>query len=162
MTTQAKKVLNDLQQSHAMLEIEKDYIKFRVLWVAAITLARAVGHMLDKVDSRQSASMKIVIEQKWKKLKENKNREENKIFFNFIENGRNQILKEYEFGMLFSPTDLVVENVDSVFVASTMVSCIYIPFQDGVYAGEDCRDILAEAIIWWKKYINEIDEQVMY
>ena len=160
MTTQAKKVLNDLQQSHTMLENEEDYIRFRVLWVAAITLARAVGHMLDKVDSKESALMKVVIEQKWKKLKENKNQEDNKIFFKIVENERNQILKEYEFGILSLPVDLVGENADVVFVIFTIDNCIYMPFQEGEYAGEDCRDVLAEAIRWWEKYIDEIDSQV--
>ncbi len=154
MTTQAKKVLNDLQQSHIMLEIEEDYTRFRVLWVAAITLARAVGHTLDKVDSKQSILMKTIVEKKWKDIKNSENRAENIIFFEFIENERNQILKEYEFGMLSSPVDLVIENTDSVF---TLDSCIYMPLQDGKYAGEDCRDVLAEAILWWEKYIYEID-----
>ncbi len=158
MTTQAKKVLSDLKQSHAMLESEEDYTKFRVLWVAAITLARAVGHILDKVDSKQSILMKTTIDKKWKNLKNSKNRSKNIIFFEFIENERNQILKEYEFGMLSSPIDLMVEGKDSVF---TLDSCMYMPLQDGKYAGEDCRDVLAEAITWWKNYICEIDVELV-
>lgn len=158
MTTQAKKVLNDLKQSYAMLENEEDYTKFRVLWVAAITLARAVGHILDKVDSKQSILMKTIIDKKWKNLKNNENRAENIIFFEFIENERNQILKEYEFGMLSSPINLMIEGKDSVF---TLNSCMYMPLQDGKYTGEDCRDVLAEAIIWWENYINEINLAVL-
>ena len=160
MTTQAKKVLGDLRQSYLMLENETHYESFRVLWVAAITLARVTGHILDKVDSRQSETMRITVSNKWKNLKENKEDVVNKIFFEFIEDERNKILKEYEFGLLSSPIDLFVVDTSSIPKIFTLDGGIYIPLQNGFYAGTDCRDVLAEAIQWWEKYINDIDAEV--
>ncbi|WP_010197179.1 hypothetical protein [Psychrobacter sp. PAMC 21119] len=160
MTTQAKKVLGDLRQSYLMLENETNYESFRVLWVAAITLARAIGHILDKVDSRQSELMKVTVSNKWKSLKENKEVAANKIFFEFIEDERNKILKEYEFGLLSSPIDLFVVDTDSIPSKFTLGDGIYIPLQNGFYVGTDCRDVLAEAIQWWEEYINEIDAEI--
>lgn len=160
MTIQAKKVLSDLRQSYEMLENEENYENFRVLWVSAITLARAVGHTLDKVDSRQSELMKRVINSKWKNLKENKEEAGNKIFFEFIEHERNKILKEYEFGVLSSPIELLVVGTDFDLGKFTVGDGIYIPLQSGYYAGTDCRDVLAEAIQWWEKYINGIESEV--
>ena len=36
---------------HRMMEVEIDPDQFRVLWVGALSLLRAVGHVLDKVDA---------------------------------------------------------------------------------------------------------------
>ncbi len=55
----------------------------------------------------------------------------------------------------------MIETVDSVPEICRMDDCIYIPLQDGEYAGEDCRDVLAEAILWWDNYINDIDIEVI-
>lgn len=63
MTATARKTLGDLQVAHALLEMEESTDRFRVLWVASVALCRAVGHVLQKVDSSTSPQLKAAISQ---------------------------------------------------------------------------------------------------
>lgn len=55
MMTRAQTVLDDCRVALQLLEEEKDLQRWRVHWVAALALVRAVGHVLDKVDGADPA-----------------------------------------------------------------------------------------------------------
>ena len=50
MTARARIVLEDCRLALQLLEEETDLRRWRLHWVAAVALVRAVGHVLEKVD----------------------------------------------------------------------------------------------------------------
>jgi hypothetical protein len=152
MSTVARKVLTDCKNAHTFLEEETDATRFRILWVAGVALLRTVGHVLHKVDSTRGPALKTAIDhayQDWKR-----NTEANAVFWDFIEQERNNLLKEYRIGFLSGPVDVVVQPDGAVFSLGENLFC---PIADGRYAGEDCRDVLAEGIAWWERQLDAIE-----
>ncbi len=152
MTTTARRALADCRKALDLLEMESDAAQFRVLWVAAVALLRSVGHVLQKVDSTQSPLVAKAIDDTWERWKTDK--EANAIFFEFIEEERNNILKEYEFGFLSGPVEVLVTPNDEFF---TLEDSMYCPVSGGRFDGEDCRDVVAEGIAWWERELSAID-----
>ena len=149
----ARDVLEDCEKALEMLQIEDSFDRFRVVWVAAIAQVRAVGHVLHKVDGERNPKLRKVIEESFADWKQN--REENAIFWEFIENERNSVLKQYEFGFLFGPMGVIIPAEQEVVDLDEGLFC---PILEGRYEGEDCRDILADAIEWWKNQLNVIEK----
>ena len=71
---------------------------WRIKWVSAVALLRAVGHVLGNVDNNKKINPKLsmVIEEKWKLL--NRSKPKPIIFWQFIEKERNNVIKEYKLG----------------------------------------------------------------
>src|SRR5262245_54808259 len=80
---------------------------WRVHWVACLTLLRAVGHILDKVDGETDARYRAVVTAKWDDWHADKRA--TGIFWDFIEAERNNLLKEYKFGVEPEPEYLASE-----------------------------------------------------
>ena len=116
---------------------------------------RAIGHVLHKVDSERNPKLKNIIENAFSDWK--KNREDNAIFWDFIENERNSVLKQYEFGFLFGPMGVITSDDDEEI--EKLDEGLYCPILVGRYQGEDCRDVLEEAIKWWKKQLTGVEEE---
>lgn len=153
MTITAKKVLDDLKKSYELLETEENAQNFRILWVASASLARAIGHVLDKVDKKVSPELAHVISSLYQTWKSNPG--DNKIFFEFINNERNLVLKEYEFGFLSGPINITIPPEGEEFKLDENLFC---PMSSGHYEGEDCRDVLKMAIAWWEQQLSTIIE----
>jgi hypothetical protein len=150
MIQKARSVLEDCKHAHALLEDEVRPDSFRVLWVAGIALARAVGHVLQKVDAAESGPLKKAVDQAYADWKNN--REDNAIFWEFIEEERNRVLKQYEAGFFAGPVDILAgEQIH------TLDENLFCPITDGRFSGEDCRDVLAEAIKWWERQLAQIE-----
>lgn len=145
-------VLRDCDQAFQMLELEESFDKFRVLWVAAIALVRAVGHVLHKVDGEKDPKLKKIIEDAHKSWKMDK--DTHAIFWEFIEFERNTVLKQYEFGFFFGPIGIIVPAEEKTFELDDGLFC---PIGEGRYEGEDCRDVLEEAIKWWKIQLELVE-----
>jgi len=152
MTATARKVLSDLEAAHEMLETERNAERFRIIWVAAMALCRAVGHVLEKVDSRSSPGLRKAISQAY--VSWHKDREQHKLFHTFIENERNAVLKEYEIGFMSGHAAFTVIPGAT---ATMLPAELFCPLSDGPYSGEDCRDVLAMTIGWWHMQLREID-----
>ncbi len=165
MTTTARQVLQDCQVALSLLEEETVLSRWRVHWVAAITLIRAVGHVLEKIDGK-NAKVKKIANDLFKSWKQG---EENSIFRDFISQERNNVLKEY----VFSPHPL--EKVDVAVLAklrdqhgniintSEVIGIednIYRPLLDGYRGGDDARDVFSDAIKWWEVQLNAIDKKI--
>jgi len=148
----ARKVLSDCRRAHEMLEFEPKDDNFRIVWVAGIALARAVGHVLDEVESKTDQNLSHIIRAKYLSWKQDK--ETSAIFWDFIDDERNRVLKEYEQGFLAGP--IVVTAAGQQF---SLEENLFTPLGDGRYAGEDCRDVLERAILWWESQLNDIEAE---
>lgn len=145
----AREVLADCKHALDLLQDESDPNTFRVLWVAGIALARAVGHVLQKVDGESDNHLKQAVASAYTSWKAN--RASNSIFWDFIEEERNQVLKQYEIGFFGGPVDVLAESE-----LHTLDDNLFCPLADGAFAGEDCRDVLEQAINWWELQLAEI------
>jgi hypothetical protein len=163
----ARQVLDDCRVALQLLEAEKDLQCWRIHWVAALALVRAVGHVLDKVDG---ADPKIGDEahaafKRWKG-----NAPEHVIFREFIDRERNNILKEYEFNL--HPEEHVQVTLigtlqplaggDPIKTAEIIPigENIYRPLLGGFREGDDARDVLSEAMDWWEAELAAIERSV--
>lgn len=163
MTHAARVVLQDAKHAIARHNDTLQSEAFRVSWFAIIGLLRAVGHVLDKVDSEASPAMKQAIKDKWSQLQ--RTRPEPKIFWGFIEGERNRFLKNYEHGISRSIT--VPAATEGYWVTvdcgnsrggefapgSKLESFI----SDGPYAGCYEKDVAWQAYDWWAAYLDEVD-----
>jgi hypothetical protein len=156
MLERAKMVLQDCIHAHALLEDEINLTTFRVLWVSGVALAREVGHVLRKVDAEENDKIKKAVSDVYDSWKNNK--DDNLIFWHFIENERNQILKQYKVGFFPGPVRLIVEKHKVPIGEYTVDDNLFCPIIDGPFAGEDCRDVLREAIDWWEKQLSSIEK----
>jgi hypothetical protein len=165
----AYKVLEDCGLALHMLENEKDADRWRVIWAGAIALVRAVGHVLDKVDGRD-ARIKAISNRLYNQWK--KGNEEDRIFLDFIEAERNNLLKEYESGVhplaeanvLFDYQLVSTEDKSrkiSLKDIAELPDNIYKPMLQGYGEGDDARDVLTEAIEWWERQLKIVCDEVL-
>ena len=162
----AREVLEDCRLALKMLEEEQDLQQWRILWAGAVALSRAVGHVLDKVDGRDAVIKQVAADcfRRWK------HGTEHEIFREFIERERNSLLKEYHSDVhpledvpvamripIFPPNGGEPKMIGQVF---TLDENVYRPMLDGPWEGDDCRDVLGEAISWWGRQLDEIDVKV--
>lgn len=145
MALKARIVLADCRTALDLLQEETRPEVFRLDWVAGVALARAVGHVLQKVDGEHDATIERAVALAYAVWKADKRA-------NFIEEERNQILKEYEFGFLAGPIDGVAGGA-----LRSLDEHLYCLIADGAFAGEDCRDILDLAMKWWKSQLDRIE-----
>jgi len=143
-------VLEDAWHAHELLEGESSPETFRVLWVSGVALARAVGHVLDKVDGASDPRLRLAVDEAWAAWRGDP--EGNAVFWRFIEDERNQVLKQYEVGFFSGPALLTVEGQE--FQLGEQLFC---GMTDGPFAGEDCRDVLAEALRWWETQLHAVE-----
>lgn len=163
MTTSARLVLADCKQAASEIDSGVQGSAWRLRWVTSVVLLRAVGHVLDKVDSSRSANHKFAIDAAWKALQQSKPQPE--IFWQFIEDERNSILKEYRLsagqGVTVRPGIVTFNLKTGEQHASEGLSPIYhYVINDGAFKGRDQRHVLREAIEWWQGYLDAIDSNV--
>ena len=163
MTAAARRVLGDCEAALNMLEDEEDERRWRVLWAGAMALLRTVGHVLRNVDGAD-ASVHRVVDAAWGRWKAD--RSSNAVFWEFIEEERNNILKEYRFSVLDSAeVGLVVvarEDEDSGHPVQDEAvfspgENLFRPLVDGFGTGEDARDVYGEALQWWDAELSRIE-----
>ena len=104
--------------------------------VAAIALVRTVGHVLKNIDSRDDRKLKRVVDNKFETWRQN--REKSKVFW------------------YFAPIVTTAESEHARRIGSNL----YCPVAEGVYAGEDVRDVLKEAVAWWRRELRRLKNQV--
>ena len=148
-----------------MLENETEYARWRVHWVAALALVRAVGHVLKKIDGKD-ARYRVSIDAAFVEWKSN--RSKHAIFWDFIEEERNSILKEYQFNVHpMEEVDVLVSSTLRNTVTGENVQVgevvrlgenIYRPIMDGIGEGIDARDMYREALDWWDAELSVIEK----
>lgn len=163
MTVVARRVLGDCHMALNMLDDEEDEQRWRVLWAGAMALLRTVGHVLRKVDGADERVGKAV-DAAWNRWKGD--RSSNAVFWEFIEEERNNILKEYRFSVLDSASvGLVVSShadhaSGGLASDETLVSLgdnLFRPLIEGFRMGEDARDVYDDALRWWDVELSHIE-----
>lgn len=168
MTAKARVVLQDCQHAVANHTLDLQGEEFRVSWVAILTLLRAVGHVLNKADSKSSPAMEQAIKEWWKDI--NASKPEPAIFWQFIENSRNRTIKLYEHGISRKlilegpelegkPTTLWIDQANSrggklIAHDGEVISRL----ADGsAFSGQSERAVALEACKWWRGILDGID-----
>jgi hypothetical protein len=163
VTRAARRVLDDCKFILSKLEDETDDQQWRIHWVAVVTLLRAVGHVLIKVDG-QSEAIRLASDCLFREWKSNDPAHE--IFREFIEKERNNVVKEYAIGISEGPVPVVIsfENPTtgerSGYELEPIGENIYRPMTEGFYEGEDGRTLIELAIDWWEKQLSEIERVI--
>ncbi len=156
----SKKMLHITETALEMLEVVEDRDQVEVLWLAAITSLRAVGHVLDKTDKQNNPQLAPVIDQWWRELKASKTNGENGIFHDFIDAERNDTIKKFCLHYSDDPQNVIVfQKSDKGTTAHEFVldDLLFIPIKDGPFTGEDIRDMIAESIKWWRQQFMQMD-----
>ena len=163
MTAAARRVLGDCEAVLDLLEDEEDDRRWRVLWAGAMALLRAVGHVLHKVDGKDPVARSL-IDAAWDRW--NADKAANAIFWEFVEKERNNILKQYRFGVLDSAVvGLAVLEIDRetghavavVESPAVLDENLFRPMDKGYRLGVDGRDVYQEALLWWDTELSRIE-----
>ena len=161
MTVAARRVLADCAAALEMLEDERDEQRWRVLWIGAVALLRAVGHVLRNVDGqspRTGAAINAAYE-RW-----TAQQPEHLVFQEFIAKERNNILKEYRLNVLDSAEAHLAVVVDDSDAGKTTDETPFVlnenlfrPVTVGFGVGEDARDVYREGIRWWDAELSRLE-----
>lgn len=167
MTDKARIVLQDCHHAVARHTLDLQGEELRVSWVAILTLLRAVGHVLDKVDGKASPAMAQAVAEWWKAM--NASKPEPAIFWQFIEGARNRVVKLYEHGIWRQlvlegpehkgkPTTIWVDQANSRGGKVTSEDGHVISqLAHGPFAGRVERDVALEACKWWHEVLDGLD-----
>jgi len=157
----ARVVLSDALRAVELCENAKNEQDFRVHWVAAISLLRAVGHVLKAVD-REEYPWRAPIDKAWAEW--NADRKKHDVFWAFIRHERNLTLKEYELSFWRDTPSipLVVTRPPAAGGDTAAEHCeipveIYRPMTGGPFEGDDARDVLTSAAEWWERELTGIE-----
>ncbi|GJL96079.1 MAG: hypothetical protein DHS20C05_24840 [Hyphococcus sp.] len=113
-------------------------------WLSGVVSMRAVGHVLQKVDSRVSNLHKSIIDNFWACTKKQKPA----IFWEFIDNERNMLIKEGKVGAAFQ------KHTYSKFLVDYNRSYEDLVQQNGEFVGlewegDDALRLYEIALVWW-------------
>ena len=157
---EARRVLADCEAALEMLEDERDEQRWRVLWVGALALVRAVGHVLWKVDGRIIPEAREAMKAAYGSWKSKQS--EHLVFREFIEKERDNILKEYRMNVLdSSEVAVVVGDPEAGYTTDILDENLWRPRAEGFGVGEDARDVYGEAIRWWDEQLTRLEAVVI-
>lgn len=162
MTEHAREVLRDCERALADFRSAANTNYWRTRWVALVTLLRAVGHVLDKVDRKSETALSAAITAAWSDLQ---TRDASyAIFHDFIDSERNNVLKSYEFGMHLTITmrlGTITLNRDTGEETTTPSGeTTYEYFFRNGFPGDDPIALCEKAIAFWHWYLDRIDASV--
>ena len=115
---------------------------WRRRYFAAITLVRAVGHVLDRVESEKSEAHRKAIARSWNRIKSKK------LFTEFIKPDRDSVLKTYS-----ALTKLEARVEPSETKVSLVVG-------SGEYEGEDAIGLIERASELWEVETSRIETHI--
>ena len=156
MGLRAREPLDYAEWALSRLDEVDNPTEFRVLWAAAVSLLRAVGHVLDKLDALDP-KIRVEVDRAWLRWKSG--RETDAIFWDFVDKECNLILKEYGFGYehgLFELVGRPVEGGEPISLGRLPLY-VFAPLAEGRYEGQDARDVALEAVEWWKTELAQIE-----
>lgn len=164
MALVARKTLADCEVAHELLKQEKqESATWRPHWVGCLALLRAVGHVLRNVDRETDDKHRAVINATWDEWKSTKDKGDNAIFWNFIEAERNNLLKEYKFGVEPEPTYIVTEEGDRIVTEEgepIVTEDDYFRLSHAGFEDKEARDVIGEAIKWWHEQLGAIEAKL--
>lgn len=154
----AREVYNDaVLAAKALDEADNEEMR-RIHWVSSITLLRASMHVLDKVDRKKSAELSDKVREAWVELKASKPQPE--IFWGFIEEERNLVLKQYEIRPDVEDSFLLLENGEGYLLnedGSRLALEGFFVLQGGPFKGSCGKKILGIALDWVDQFLAKIE-----
>jgi hypothetical protein len=162
MTSHAREVFEDCKIAASELRDGVAGQEWRIRWVTTVALLRAVGHVLRNVDAHTDALLESIVTEEWNKLSATK--PEPAIFWQFIEDERNNILKEYR---LSAGLDITVRpgtghlnlNTGEQWGEPGLPTLYDYRMKSGPYTGIDQREVLRQALSWWDSYLGKIEHK---
>ena len=161
-------ILDDCRHLLSELRQNPREVSWRTRWLATVVMLRAVGHVLEhETKNSTDAALRAAAQRWWKSLGESE--PEPAIFWQFIYDDRNALLKEYSFTATQSPSRLARSegragrsSSNTVFVFTPLGMEIFdeTPSYEMVlspFTGRDARDIIDEAIQWWGRQLQAIE-----
>ncbi|WDR02485.1 hypothetical protein PSQ19_18125 [Devosia algicola] len=127
-----------LFENSDIVDRNEELPEWRLHWISGIALLRTIGHVLAKVDSQYSLTHAAIVAGFWATLKAD--RQSSDIFWNFIEEERNNILKTYTFGAKLSRSE----------------NGYFIEFADG----QDAFQLFREALYWWRYHLELLEREL--
>lgn len=119
-------------------DVDEDRPDWKLFWVAGIALLRAIGHVLAKSDAIVSPKHKVEVNKLWEEWKSAPT--ENAIFWDFIEDERNNILKTYEFGAKLAKNE----------------GGYYVSYKNE----EDAFGMFRNAVYWWRYHLEALERRL--
>jgi len=118
--------------------------------------------VLRKVDALTDPALEKIINEEWSKLQNSK--PEPRIFWEFIDEERNNILKEYQIsagqGVTIRPgTTHINLKTGEQKSEQSLPTLYHYTINSGYYKGKEQKDVLSEAIEWWEEYLKNIETQ---
>src|SRR5262249_43373254 len=135
-------------------------------WMAVVGLLRAVGHVLHNVDRRVDPKLRRIIDAELEALIETKPKPY--IFWQFIQDERNTVLKEYRFRSHRRAWSIGGSTGVGATTATGIVTVkankdgdaeLYV-LTEGNFAGHHDIAVVTEAIGWWRAILDKIEAQV--
>jgi hypothetical protein len=163
MTTKARQALLDCEAALQDLRSGATGLLWRTRWVAAVSLLRAVGDVLNKVDGERGPELRAAIDAEHAQLKATE--PEPQIFWGFIRKERNNVLKAYQFnagqGVTVRPGAIIFNTTtgEDLSVPSGPTTYEHV-MRGGPFAGQDPRDVVQQAIEWWRAYLDRVDARI--
>lgn len=125
-------------QNSDIVDGDEELPEWRLHWVSGLAMLRTIGHVLAKVDALDSPAHAAAVGGLWATLK--KDRKSSEIFWNFIEDERNNLLKTYTFGAKLSSDEYGY----------------FIEFGDG----QDAFQLFREAVYWWRYQLELLEDEL--
>ncbi len=171
MSLQARIALNDCRFALGRHTVGLQAEAFRTSWVGVVTLLRTVGHVLRNVDAARSPHLKAAVDAGWDELVRTK--PEPAIFWGFIVDERNQVLKQYRLGPKrigrFGPVRPGSVNLgfdlggmrgkhgSAARITGSPPLQVTSVMDNGPFIGKEEREVAAEAIRWWERYLEGVE-----
>jgi hypothetical protein len=149
MALAARNALSDARTARSTLQqaiANSSAVQTRISWITCLTLLRAVGHVLAKVDGERSSWLKRASEEQFSAIRHNQFA--NLIFWEFIEAERNGLLKEYKSSIFESVADPEQPGRRRLVLTNILVGPDFFTPMEAVDA----------AIRWWNLYLAKVED----
>jgi hypothetical protein len=163
MTARARQALADCEHALADFEASANTPFQRSRWVAVVTLLRTVDLVLKQVDHPAAdAATQRRIDADWERLKATK--PEPRIFHDFINAERDDVVHLYDPSASVNVTIPVggvwwnIATGESGADPSGPATYDFV-MRKGPFEGRDPRELCREAIMFWKEYLDAIDQE---
>jgi hypothetical protein len=157
MTLAARQVLLDCEATLLELREDPKGSAWRRRWAAQLALLRTVMHVLKNVDGERSEALGRAINESWDRLKESKPYPPE--FWQFIEEERNNLLKEYRTVVQQLVTVVPVPPSAQRRPGHATTAQYTFTIEAGPFQGQDARDVAGRAIEWLRTYLDAVDSR---
>jgi hypothetical protein len=156
-----REVLDWCRHAHQKMGSDLTVPDWVLIWAGTIALLRAVGHVLDKEDAKSDARLKKAQSDWWTGL--NNTKPDPSIFWQFIEEDRNLLLKKAKLTVEQSVTFTLSLSGGTIPRHAPQPPpppiYTYQMTSDHHFAGQDPRDLVRNAIKWWEEQLDYIEQK---